>query len=51
MPFDTQDAAPRVCMATLPQEDAATIKVAAGETAAGEDIVIRFQGCMLLPEQ
>jgi hypothetical protein len=45
MPFDTQDAAPRVCMGnTFRKKDAATIKVAAGETAAGEDIVIPLSG-------
>jgi hypothetical protein len=45
MPSDSQDAAPRVCLGnTFRKKNAATVKVQAGETAGGADIVIPLSG-------
>jgi hypothetical protein len=45
MPSESQDAAPRVCLGnTFRKKDAATLKVQAGETANGADIVIPLSG-------
>ena len=45
MPSESQDAAPRVCLGnTFRKKDAATVKVQAGETANGADIVIPLSG-------
>jgi hypothetical protein len=45
MPSESQDAAPRVCLGnTFRKKDSATLKVQAGETANGADIVIPLSG-------
>jgi len=45
MPSDSQDTAPRVCLGnTFRKQDAVTVKVRAGETATGADIVIPLSG-------
>ncbi len=45
MPSGSQDSAPRVCLGnTFRKKDASTVKVQAGETASGADIVIPLSG-------
>jgi hypothetical protein len=45
MPSESQDSAARVCLGnTFRKKEAATVKVQAGETASGADIVIPLSG-------
>jgi hypothetical protein len=45
LPVDSEDSAPAICLGnTLRKKDAVTVKVNAGETAKGEEIVIPLTG-------